>query len=163
MAESDFFKQQRAASLNNLANSAAAWTVDVKYFKQALDAVERAKFDIEDGVVLKLQALRLKELDQYVVKNCYQNKTYTFLQAQKCEEFHQQNDYKLGILKTFFNDHIVKHLKQYEQCWRNPDFEALNTNEDKDVAFLECHDKWLGNLRENVVPELEGRVRDLLA
>ena len=54
MAESDFFKQQRAASLNNLATSASSWAVDVKYFKQALNAVERAKFDIEDGVVLKL-------------------------------------------------------------------------------------------------------------
>ena len=84
-----------------------------------MNALERAKFDIEDGIVLKLQVQRQKELEQYVVKNCYQNRTYNFLQAQKCEEFHYKNDYKLGLLKTFFNDHITKHIKSYEQCWKN--------------------------------------------
>ena len=111
MAETDNFRQQRAASLNNLQTNAGTWSVDVKYLKQALDALERAKFDIEDGIILKLQAVRQKELEEFVVKNCYQNKTYSFLQAQKCEEFHYKNDFKLGILSSFFNDHIPKHLK----------------------------------------------------
>ena len=78
MAESAAFQQQKQASLNNLANNAASWNVDVKYFRQALEDVERAKFEIEDGIVLKLQAVRQKELEEYAVKNCYQNKTYTF-------------------------------------------------------------------------------------
>ena len=162
MAESDLFKQQKQQSLNNLANQVTTWAVDIKYFRQALNALERAKFDIEDGIVLKLQAVRQREIEEFVIKNCYQNKTYTFMQAQKCEEFHYKNDFKLNLLSTFFNDHIPKHLKQYEACWRNEEFDSLKTNEDKDIAFLECHDKWLGNLRENVVPELETRVRDLL-
>ena len=162
MAESEAFRQQKQSSLNNLANSPASWSVDVKYFAEALQAVERAKFEIEDGIVLKLQALRQRELEEYVVKNCYQNKTYNFLQAQKCEEFHYKNDFKLNILKTFFNDHITKHLKNYETCWKNPEFDALKANEDKDLAFVQCHGKWIANLRENVVPELEGRVRELL-
>ena len=162
MVESDYFKQQRAASLNNLQTNPGTWTVDIKYFKQAMDALERAKFDVEDGVVLKLQALRQKELEQYVVKNCYQNKSYSFLQGQKCEEFHYKNDFKLGLLASFFNDHIPKHLNHYNQCWNNPEFESLKTNEARDITFLECHNKWLGNLRENVVPELETRARDLL-
>jgi hypothetical protein len=162
MAETDYFKQQKAASLNNLANQATSWAVDVKYFRQALDALERSKFEVEDGIILKLQALRQKQLEEYVVKNCYQNRTYNFLQAQKCEEFHYKNDYKLGLLSSFFNDHISKHLKHYEQCWKSPEFEALQTNEDRDMAFVECHDKWLSNLRENVVPELEVRARELL-
>ena len=162
MAETDFFKMQRAASLNNLANQASSWTVDVKYFKQALQSLERAKFVIEDGIVLKLQAVRQRELEEHVVKNCYQNRSYNFLQAQKCEEFHYKNDFKLGVLRTFFNDHVAKHLKHYEQCWKSADFEAMKTNEEKDIAFVECHEKWIGNLRENVVPELETRVRELL-
>ena len=161
MAESDYFKQQRATSLNNLQRD-LGWNVDVKYFKQAIDALERAKFDIEDGIVLKLQALRQRELEEYVIKNCYGNKSYSFLQAQKCEEFHYQNDFKLGLLRTFFNDHIAKHINQYQQCWQNPEFERLTTNVERDEAFLECHGKWIGNLRENVVPELELRARDLL-
>ena len=66
------------------------------------------------------------------------------------------------MLKTFFNDHIPKHLKNYESCWKNEEFQHLKTNEEKDLAFLQCHTKWIGNLRENLVPELETRVRDLL-
>ncbi len=162
MAESEAFRKQKQQSLNALANNAATWAVDVKYFRKALDTIERAKFDIEDGIVLKLQAVRQRELEEYVVKNCYQNRTYTFMQGQKCEEFHYKNDFKLNMLKTFFNDHIVKHLKNYEACWKNSEFEALQTNEDKDLAFIACHDKWVANIRENVVPELETRVRDLL-
>ena len=88
MAESAAFQQQKQALLNNLANNGASWNVDIKYFRQALEALERAKFELEDGIVLKLQALRQKELEEYAVKNCYQNKTYNFFQAQKCEEFH---------------------------------------------------------------------------
>ena len=162
MAESEAFRAQKAASLNNLVNQASAWQVDVKYFRKALDALEAAKFELEDGVILKSQILRQKELEAYVVKNCYQNKTYNFLQAQKCEEFHYNNDFKLNLLKTFFSDHVAKHLKQYESCWKNAEFENLNTNEEKDLAFVECHDKWVANLRENVVADLEVRVRDFL-
>ena len=33
MVESDYFKQQRAASLNNLQTNPGTWTVDIKYFK----------------------------------------------------------------------------------------------------------------------------------
>ena len=84
------------------------------------------------------------------------------MQAQKCEEFHYQNDFKLGLLRTFFTDHITKHLKHYEQCWRTPQFQALSSPEEKDLAFLDCHDRWLANLKENIVPELELRARDHL-
>ena len=162
MAESDAFRAQKAASLNNLVNQASSWAVDVKYFRKALEVLEAAKFELEDGIILKQQILRQKELEEYVVKNCYQNRTYNFLQAQKCEEFHYANDFKLNLLKTFFSDHIARHLKQYETCWKNAEFESLNTNEEKDLAFVECHDKWVANIRENVVPELEGRVREFL-
>ena len=111
--------------MNNLQAKATTWSVDIKYLKLAMDTLERAKFDLEDGVILKLQVLRQKELEQYAAKNCYQNRTYDFYQAQKCEEFHYKNDFKLGILKSFFSDHIPKHLKNYEQCWKNEDFERL--------------------------------------
>ena len=162
MAESEAFRAQKLASLNNLANQSGSWSIDLKYFRKALDTLERAKFEIEDGVILKLQAVRQRELEEYAIKNCYQNRTYNFLQAQKCEDFHYKNDFKLNLLKTFFSDHVSKHIKQYETCWKNSEFESLKTNEEKDLAFVECHDKWVANIRENVVPELEGRVRALL-
>jgi hypothetical protein len=79
-----------------------------------------------------------------------------------CEDFHYKNDYKLNILKSFYNDHIVKHLSNYEQCYKGDTFERLPSIEDKDRAFLDCHGRWIRNLRGNVSQELEIRVRDLL-
>lgn len=160
--ETEYFRKQKEQSLNKLANDPSTWTLDVKYFKQAFDALERVKYEIEDGIVLKLQLLRQKELHQHVVKNCFQNKTYNYLHALKCEEFHYENDFKINALSNFFAEHITKHVAQYEQCWKTPEFQALNTNEDKDFSFLECHRNWLANLRENVTPDLEARVREYL-
>ncbi len=162
MTESDHFKAQRANSLNTLITSADAWKVDIKYVRQAWDVLERAKIDLEGGILLKLQALRQKKLDEYVIKNCYQNKTYNFLHAQMCEQFHQKNDYKLNILESYFTDHLPKHLNEYQQCWKNPEFESLKTIEEKDLAFIECHDKWVKNIKENVVSDLETRAKALL-
>ena len=83
------------------------------------------------------------------------------MQAQKCEEFHYKNDYKLNIMSSFFNDHVVKHLNEYESCWKNAEFENLKTNEEKDRSFLDCHNRWVRNMRENISQELEVRVREL--
>jgi hypothetical protein len=47
------------------------WAFDTKYFQQALDALERVKFDLEDGIILKLQVERQRQLEQHVIKNCY--------------------------------------------------------------------------------------------
>jgi hypothetical protein len=68
----------------------------------------------------------------------------------------------MKILDSFFSDHIVKHLKSYERCWNNNDFERLTSNEDKDRAFLECHENWISSIKGTVRGELETRVRDLL-
>lgn len=72
------------------------------------------------------------------------------MQAQKCEEFHYKNDYKLNLLNSFFNDHVVKHLQEYETCWKNEEFEKFKSNEAKDRAFLQCHKDWIKNLHNNV-------------
>ena len=117
ISESDAFKANKKNSLNNLANSPDSWTLDVKYFQKAYDEIEKVKFGLEDGIILRMQVERLKYLEQQIIKNCYQNKTYTFMQAQKCEQFHIQNDFKLNLLKNFFNDHIVKHINEYQMCF----------------------------------------------
>jgi hypothetical protein len=44
MPESAAFQQQKQASLNNLANNAVSWNVDVKYFREVLHAVGLAEF-----------------------------------------------------------------------------------------------------------------------
>ena len=88
----------------------------------------------------------MKKLEEHIIKNCYQNRTYNFMHAQKCEDFHVKNDFKLNILKNYFGDHIVRHLNDYESCWKNADFDDLKTNEEKDRAFLDCHNRWISNL-----------------
>ncbi|CDW90063.1 UNKNOWN [Stylonychia lemnae] len=160
--ETDFFRQLREKSLNNLQNKPSSWTVDVKYINQAIETLDRVKYDLEEGLILKLQLQRLQQIDEIIMKNCFQNKTYNYLHALKCEEFHLKNDYKLNILKTFFQDHIIKHTQDYQKCWSGKEFQQLKSNEDKDKAFLECHRQWTKNVRENVSNELEARVRELL-
>ncbi len=147
--------------MNSLISNAANWVVDFKYVLQTKETLERVKFDLEDGILSKLQAERQRELEEYIVKNCFQNKTYNYLQALKCEEFHLDNDYKQNILKNFFKDHLAKHLKEYELCYLTPEFERLRTVEEKDRAFLECHQRWNRNFRHNVSQELEVRAREL--
>ena len=57
------------------------------------------------------------------------------------------------MIKNFVPDFMSKNLQDYEKCWKNREFEALKTNEEKDRMFLECHKKWIRNLKENVQVE----------
>ena len=33
-----------------------------------------------------------------------------------CEKFHLDNDYKLSQIRSFWNDHVAKHIRAYEAC-----------------------------------------------
>ena len=162
MTESEYFNKMKEIQLNKLGKSVEEWTVDVKYVQQAQDALMRLKYEMEEGILLKMRAHRMKQLDSYVASNCYRTKDYNFIQGQTCEKFHYENDFKLGIIDSFFSDHIVKHLANYEQCWANKNFLSLKTVAEKDRSFLECHKKWIRSLKEEVPNELEFRARNLL-
>ena len=56
---------------------------------------------------------------------------------------------------------MAKHLLSYEKCYTGPAFEALQTNEEKDRAFMKCHTGWISDLKSNVAFELEVKARDL--
>ena len=64
-------------------------------------------------------------------------------------------------MNSFFVDHMTKHLQSYEKCYTGPSFEALPTNEEKDRAFMKCHNSWISDLKSNVSFELEVKARDL--
>ena len=81
------------------------------------------------------------------------------MQAQKCEEFYYVNDFKLNMMESFVSDFMTRHLLEYQACWQNPKFEALQTNEEKDREYLACHKQWIRNLKENVSQELELKAR----
>ena len=155
--ESKYFVQNKQQSLNSTVNSQEDWQLDIKYYLQAQDALDRLQTDLQEGVLQKMTLLRQQQMEKTIASKCYKNNDYTFLQAQKCEEFHYKNDYKLNMIRTFVPDFMTKHLKDYEQCWTGPEFTALATNEEKDRMFLQCHKKWIRNLKENVSVGLEAK------
>ena len=65
------------------------------------------------------------------------------------------------MINSFVSDHMVKQLLSYEQCYTSASFLALPTNEEKDRAFLTCHNNWISNLKSNVAFELEVKAREL--
>ena len=83
------------------------------------------------------------------------------MQAEKCERFYIENDFKLNLLGSFVRDHMVSHIKAHEKCYSGAAFEALATNEDKDRAFEACHSKWISNLKNEVAFDLEVKARQL--
>ncbi len=135
------------------------WKPDTKRQMEMARTYEEAEFALEEGILSHLRAKRMRELEAYTVKNCWKNKNYNYLQAEKCESFHLQNDYKLGLLQSFTKDHLWKHSLSHETCWKNGRFEALDRIE-KDREFVKCHEKWVSNMREKVVPDLEQRAKE---
>ena len=150
-SESKYFKDQKAKSLNFTVNSKEKWAPDMSEMIKVNNAVERVKVDLESGILLKLKLLRQQELEKVVMKRCYQDKSLNFMQGQMCEEFHAKNDFKLNLLSSFVQDHMTKHMLNFEDnCVVGSDITSLSANEDKDRAFLKCKDSWMKNLRDNV-------------
>ena len=65
------------------------------------------------------------------------------------------------MLNGFVRDHMTKHFQSYEKCYTGVAFEALPNNEEKDREFLSCHNKWISNLKTNVLYDLEVKAREL--
>ena len=117
--------------------------------------------DLEDGIIAHLRAKRMQYLENHAIESCYTKKDFNFQQAERCEKFLYENDYKLNLLKSFTTDHLVRHLKEYNQCYNNEAFNSLKTNEAKDRVFLECHNNWVRNLNINLSQDLEIKARQL--
>ena len=153
--ESKAFVQARMNSLNATLNSKEAWKMDIKYAREFQHAVDRAAADLNEGVIKHAKAKRMQQLEAHAADVCYTKTDFDFMQAQQCEKFHYDNDYKLNLASRFFRDHMVRHLKEYDACMTGSSFESLPTNADKDRAFLDCHHRWVRNLKQEVTPDLE--------
>ena len=102
----------------------------------------------------------MKTLERTVANTCYSPKNdFTFLEAQKCEEFHYKNDYKLNAIDSFATDYSNRLLNEYQTCV--DDSSALNNNADKDRAYLSCHNNWVHSLKQEMTPSLEAKALDL--
>ena len=58
----------------------------------------------------------MKQLEAKAITHCYEKEELNIDQAEACENFLYENDYKLKKIKSFWGDHITKHLNEYSKC-----------------------------------------------
>ena len=160
--ESKFFLQQRFNSLNSTVNSKEQWVLDIRPLNEMTDVRERIETDLNEGIIKHARAKRMQHLEKHIVTACYTQADFTFEQAQMCEKYHMKNDYKLSMINNFVADHMVKHLKTWNNCSAGAVFDGQKDNVDKDRMFVECHHRWVKNLKEEVAFELDSKARQLL-
>ena len=68
-----------------------------------------------------------------VADKCFKNKDYSFSEAENCESFHFDNDYKLSQIHSFWEDHIPRHAIEYMKCADS--VQDLSSVIEKDSAF----------------------------
>ena len=123
--------------------------------------MRRAKVDLEEGILTKYRVLRTKQLEGLVSENCYSKKSYTYLEAEQCDEFHFKNDYKLNLISTFWKDHAPKHILSHKSCLTDIGLEQMETIAEKDRAYADCHSSWVKDFKEVQSQDLEARARNL--
>ena len=98
MPGSQYFLDKKAKSLNSFVSDdgQTTWQPDKKYSLEVIDALLRAKMDLNDGILTKYSMLRMRQVEQKAIKSCYEKKGLSFVEAEQCEEFHYKNDYKLN-------------------------------------------------------------------
>ena len=159
--ESQLFARLKARSLNALQNN-APWEIELRQQKEIEATLLEAKTRLEEGVLLQLRLQRQRDLNKLVASKCYQRKDLSYEQAEKCEEYYINNDFKLNLLSRFTSDYLPKHLISLERCIKGDEFTSLPSLADKDRAFLACKENWRANLQATVIPELEAKAKELL-
>ena len=97
MPGSKYFLEKQQKSLNSLVNDDGGnkWNPDSKYLLEASDAIGRAKYELNYGILTKFQQLRMKQLEARAATECYGNFKLSYLEAEECEAFVYKNDYKM--------------------------------------------------------------------
>ncbi len=160
MPGTEYFQNKVKNSLNALSNDAAAWKPDTKFEQEAASLSQRVQYELESGILTKYRVLRTRQLEQVAAQNCYGNKSYTFLEAEQCEKFLMQNDFKLNLIKDFYKDHHAKHYLSHQACADQAN--EASTIVGKDKAYADCHNAWVSDFKQNQSQELEARARALI-
>ena len=164
MLGSKAFLEKNKQSLNSFNNEEASrfWSPDQKYDLELVETLKRSKTDLEQGILARFNALRQRQLEQAIAQNCYSKKSYTYLEAEMCEKFHYDNDYKSNQIKSFWEDHISKHLRGYGTCEDGAKQMQDATVLEKETYFADCHNAWIRDFKDQKHFELEVRARELL-
>ena len=117
--------------MNALVNNAthySTWQPGQVQVNEAHQAVDRMENTLSEGILMHAAQKRLQALEKTVARTCYsKNNDLNFLEAQKCEEYHYKNDYKLNMITKFVSDHSVRMLQDYQDCFDS--VKSLKTNE----------------------------------
>ena len=124
--------------------------------------MERARLQVQGGILQKYQVLRMRQLEQLAIDKCYNDKKLNFSEAEICENFLYSNDFKVNAIKNFFSDNTVRHVKEYMACQDDEQVQGQPSLLGKERAFMQCHNEWIKNFKNNTVYELEERARKYL-
>ena len=149
MPGTQYFLDKQKNSLNSFTNGDAlkSWEPDSKYIIEVKETLKRSQMDLEEGILLKYKVLRMRQLEQSISENCYGDSKLNMHEAEMCQNFHIENDYKLKIMDGFWKDHIPKHVKGYQSCMNGID--KIETVVEKDKAFADCHKQWMKDWKQN--------------
>ena len=78
------------------------------------DILKRGSMDLHEGILSKFKQLRTRQLEKHIAETCYAKKSSSIKDAEQCQKFTMNNDYKLNQINNFMSDHIPKHIEQYQ-------------------------------------------------
>ena len=77
------------------------------------NTLERVAYDLNEGILANLKAKRVQYLEKHAIETCYAKNDYTFQQAERCQKFLIDQDFKLNLINNFTTDHLVRHVQSY--------------------------------------------------
>uniref|UniRef100_A0A7S3CWM8 Uncharacterized protein n=1 Tax=Strombidium rassoulzadegani TaxID=1082188 RepID=A0A7S3CWM8_9SPIT len=164
MSGTPYFQQKIKNSLNSFTNGedVDSWAPDSQYYLEFSEVMERARLQLDQGILLKLSILRQRQLEKLAIEKCFKDSSLNFSEAEVCETFLYDNDFKLKALNNFYSENTVRHVKEYMACRNDPQVLEQNTLVGKEKAYMQCHNEWVKNFKSNTVYELEERARKFL-
>ena len=154
--ESKQFQAAKLASLNATQNNKGSWTLDAKYAKELVETMQRVSTDLNEGIIKHCKARRTQQLQSIIADKCFSaSNDLSYVNAKACESYLLEKDYKLSLMNSFFSDHMAPHTKSYLQCYTSEQFNSIEDAAAKDQHFLQCHNRWIRNLKQEVLPDLE--------
>ena len=86
MLGSKSFHEKNKQSLNSFNNEETSrfWQPDQKYDLELIEVLKRSRTDLAGGILARFSALRQRQLDVAIAKNCYAKKSLTYLEAEMC-------------------------------------------------------------------------------
>ena len=159
-----YFKNKVKGSINALTNGEALfdWKPDMTLNMEFNEEMTKARYQLEDGILLKFRVLRQRQLERQAAQTCYSDPKLNFIEAEQCEKFLVENDYKLSAINQFFYKNTIRHVKAYNKCLELTENDDLSSMAEKDKVYLQCHNDWVRNFKQEVVPDLETRAVQLL-